>query len=345
MNFRELCIAENNTLFMALRKINDTGYGTLFVVDEKMRMLGLITDGDIRRGLLAGADLQGPVTLIMNTKFTAGSQGQDRRSMLQALRRNHLRQLPVLDGDGVLVDAVLLDEALYGSIPNSVVLMVGGMGTRLRPLTDQTPKPMVRVGNKPILEDILQRLIYCGFKHFYFAVNYKAEMIEAHFGDGAQWDVTIDYLREEARLGTAGALSLLPTMTKPFLVMNGDLLTDMDFADLLRFHESEGGIATVSVCQQQMQVQFGVVEFENARVTRIAEKPFHVFFINAGVYVINPEALTMVQSGTYQDMPTLIAQMIDAQKSVSAFSVQGYWKDIGVITDLDQARRDFKKIG
>ncbi len=345
MDYRTLCLEKDLTVFAAMQKLNDTGHGALFVVDKDMRILGVVTDGDIRRGLLKGVILQAPVSQVMNTKFTAGSACDDRESMHHLMRQKQLRQLPVVNANGVLIDAVLIEETLYRNISNPVVLMVGGMGTRLRPLTDQVPKPMIKIGDKPILEDTVQRLAGFGFKNFYFAVNYRSEVIENHFADGKKWDVNISYVREHKRLGTAGALALLPEMKESFVVMNGDIVTDLDFSKLLRFHKSEGGLATVSVSQQQMQVQYGVVEFEGTTVTRIVEKPFHVFFINAGVYVLNPECLQLIQNDNYLDMPMLLSQMIDAGKKISAYSMHGYWKDIGVIRDLDQARRDFKKIG
>jgi dTDP-glucose pyrophosphorylase len=343
MDVKALCIEQTESVFTALHKLDKTGYGAVFVVDSNMKMLGILSDGDIRRGLLAGSALKDPVTKVMNTKFFSCSAEESRETQLQLLRSKRLRQLPILNSAGQIVEVRVMEEEYFRTISNPVVLMVGGLGTRLLPLTRQVPKPMIKVGDRPILEQTMERLINSGFNRFYFAVNYKSEVIENHFGDGSQWNVNIDYLREPERLGTAGALSLLPQTDEPFLVMNGDIVTDLDFGKFLQFHVAEGAAATVSVNQQQMQVQYGVVEFEGTTVKRIIEKPFHVFFISAGIYALNPECLEKIPQKQYLDMPSLLSQMIDQGQKVSAYSIHGYWKDIGAIQDLEQARRDFKK--
>ena len=273
------------------------------VADEGRRLLGIVTDGDIRRAILRDCGLDTAIRDVMNPRPRSLRAGAARADVLELMRRHKFHHVPLVDGDGTLVGLEIFDR-LIGAIelPNVVVLMAGGRGTRLRPLTEECPKPLLSVGDKPILEHILAGFIEEGFRHFYLSVNYKAEMIAEHFGNGDRWGVRIEYLRESSPLGTAGALSLLPARPRhPIVVMNGDLLTKVSFASMLEFHARHGGLATMAVREYDLQIPYGVVTIDNGevvgieeasagRIVRIDEKPVQRFFVNAGIYVLSPES-------------------------------------------------------
>jgi NDP-sugar pyrophosphorylase family protein len=223
--------------------------------------------------------------------------------------------------------------------------MAGGLGTRLGELTRDCPKPLLRVGNKPVLETILENCIEYAFKRFYISVNYKADMLKDYFGDGSRWGVDIRYIEEKKRLGTAGALGLLPEdPTVPLLVMNADVLTKINFKHLLEFHEEHRSVATMCVREYEFQVPYGVVKIDNHRLLDILEKPVHQFFVNAGIYVLNPEAVSMVPKNTYFDMPALFEKLLQDQAETAAFPVREYWLDIGRKDDLERANGDYAEV-
>jgi NDP-sugar pyrophosphorylase family protein len=223
--------------------------------------------------------------------------------------------------------------------------MAGGLGNRLRPLTEDVPKPLLKVGRKPLLETILETFRSHEFRNFYISVNYKAEMIKAHFGDGEKWKCTIRYLEENDRLGTAGALGLIPeTPTQPLLIMNGDVLTNVDFSSLLSFHGEHQAKATMCVREFDFQVPYGVVNIDEHRITGIVEKPVHSFFVNAGIYVIDPELLSFVPKSGSFDMPDLFASALDKGMPTAAFPIREYWTDIGRIDDFHRANGDYASI-
>lgn len=223
--------------------------------------------------------------------------------------------------------------------------MAGGVGSRLRPLTDDTPKPMLRVGDRPLLETILENFIEYGFHHFYFSVNYMADVIKDHFRDGSRWGVSIEYLHEVERLGTAGALRLLPGRPpNELLVMNGDLLTKINFSHLLDFHAAHGSSGTMCVKEYELQVPYGVVNIDNHRITGVDEKPVKRFFVNAGIYVLQPDSLDLLPASGYFDMPSLFEKMIASRRETAAFPVREYWLDIGQMADYDRANGEFLKV-
>jgi len=226
-----------------------------------------------------------------------------------------------------------------------VVLMAGGLGTRLRPLTAEIPKPLLKVGDKPILETILLSFIECGFHRFALAVNYKSEQIEAYFGDGQNFGAEIEYLHEEKRLGTAGALSLLTEKpTEPVFVMNGDLLTKVDFAEFLDYHQNANVAATMGVREYSWQIPYGVIETENGQITRITEKPTHTCYVNAGLYTLSPAAVALVKSGVYLDMPDLFGELISRREKTTVYPIRDYWLDIGRMDDFRRAQSDYLSV-
>lgn len=254
--------------------------------------------------------------------------------------------MPVLDADGKVVEVKLIDDlAVPAQSDHWVVLMAGGLGSRLRPLTDDIPKPLIRIGNKPILETVLTGFIKAGFGKFYISVNYKGEMIREYFGDGSAWGVEVNYLEEHDRLGTAGALSLMPERpTQPFFVMNGDLLTTVNFEQMLKYHREHQAFSTVCVREHSITVPFGVVEFDDHRLIGIREKPTQKFFVNAEVYLLDPGVLDHLDANEPVDMPSLIERTIASGKPSVVFPLREYWIDVGQLGDLQRASDEFKGI-
>jgi dTDP-glucose pyrophosphorylase len=323
--------------------INTTVSEIALVNDAQCRLVGVITDGDIRRGLLQSISLDEPVELIMNRNFTSVGLNASPEEILELMKLKVLRQIPVMDDQGRVIELKLLTEMTQLSPrENWVMLMGGGLGTRLRPLTDDCPKPLLKVGNKPLLETILGNFIEYSFKKFYISVNYKAQMIENTLKDGSQWGATIRYLREEMPLGTAGALGLLPERpTLPLIVMNADVLSKVNFQHLMDFHQSHKAIATMCVWEYHFQVPYGVAKTDQHRLISIDEKPRHKFFVNAGVYILEPEALDLVPKNAFLDMTSLFQRLINRGHEPLAFPIWEYWIDIGQPADLERANGEF----
>ena len=345
IDLADSCIGPDAPINRAIELIESNETKIALVVDEELHLLGTVTDGDIRRGLMRGLQLDRPVREIMNPHPVTASAGEDREDLLPLMRARGYHQLPLVDDSGRLVGIETLTELLNPPRrDNCVVLMAGGLGLRLRPLTETRPKPLLHVGPRPLLETVLQGFIAHGFHNFFISVSYRAEMVEEHFGTGERWGVTINYLREEVPLGTAGALSLLPSPpTSPVLVMNADLLTKLNFANLLDFHSSHAAGATMCVREHSFQLPYGLVELDGNRVLRIAEKPLYKDFVNAGVYVLEPRILSRISAGAVTQMTDLLAGAIGDGELVIGFPVREYWMDIGRDTDLQQAVLDFER--
>lgn len=339
----ELLVPGNMTLRNAIAQLDAGGRGALFVINEKKVLIGIVTDGDIRRAILKNVDLSVPICQVMNRQFTAWPETRSIEEAALAMRKLKRRHMPIVDNDGIIVDIVLLDDIAFKYNDNTVVIMAGGLGSRLGDLTRDCPKPLLKIGSKPILETILDNFVEYGFRNFYFAVNYKAEMIENYFGNGERWGISIKYIRETTQLGTAGALSLLPIKPrKPIVVMNGDLLTKVNFQHLLDFHNEHHAKATICVREYDLQIPFGVVEINNNhRVQNIKEKPVHRHFVNAGMYVLDSDILEKIPVNQYFDMPTLLAEIIKTNQHVSAFPVMEYWMDIGRLGDFERANDEY----
>ena len=309
-------------------------------------MLGTVTDGDIRRGILRGVLLDEPIHKIMHTNPTVAHLEDKPEDLYALMKLKQLRQIPILDDHGRVISVEFYDFiALSSQLDNWVVLMAGGLGTRLQPLTDDCPKPLLEVGGRPILQTILESCIKHGFNRFYLSVSYKAKMVEDYFGNGSRWGVDIRYIREDKRMGTAGALSLLPERpTKPFLVMNGDLLTKVNFKQLLDFHLEHCAQATMCVRDYDFQVPYGVVKIQQHRLVDIEEKPAQKFFVNAGIYVLEPEVLDMIPKDEFYDMPSLFMKLVALHHETIVFPIREYWLDIGNKVDFEQAIGDFSEV-
>lgn len=330
----------------AIQVLDKSAKQIVLVVDENNRLVGTVTDGDIRRGILKGTSLDDPTQRIMNSAPIVARIDEGRESILAAMQRTGLYHIPLVEEDRRVVGLETLDELIHSRVrENRVVLMAGGIGSRLRPLTDKCPKPMLKVGNKPLLETILENFIEYGFHRFYISVNYMADTVKSYFGDGSRWGVDICYLHEDQRLGTAGALSLLPEKPmEALLVMNGDLLTKVNFKHLLDFHFGHYAQATMCVREYDIQVPYGVVKIDAHRITSIDEKPIHRFFVNAGIYVLEPEALDLISPNTYFDMPTLFEKLIELKKETIVFPIREYWLDVGQLADYDRANGEYREI-
>ena len=344
-HWTKILISPSTPILKAIEIIDSSAEKIALVVDKERRLLGTVTDGDVRRGILKGVSVSQPVSRIMNEHPRSARENEDKTETLECMKKEQVIQMPLLDKRGCVVGVEVMDDLVKSATrPNSVVLMVGGLGTRLKPLTDDCPKPLLSVGKKPILETILENFIEHGFRKFYMSVLYKNEMVRAHFKDGSRWKVEIHYLSEEKRLGTAGALSLLPeTPKEPFFVMNGDLLTKVNFSQLLSFHRENRSDATMCVREYDFQVPYGVVRLEKHHIRSIDEKPLHRFFINAGIYVLEPKLLKLIPKKKAFDMPDLFQKIIAKNGQTAAFPIREYWLDIGQIDDLERANGEFGK--
>jgi dTDP-glucose pyrophosphorylase len=342
-SWKKVLISEGTSIHEAIKVIDEGALQIALVVDREDRLLGTITDGDVRRGILQGIALEEPAAQIMNTNPTVVNMQESRDESLKLLRQKSLHQVPVVDQEGRIVGLEIIEDLLHPQIrDNLVVIMAGGLGSRLGSLTKDCPKPMLRVGGKPILETIIEKFIEFGFCNFCLSVNYKAEMIKGYFGDGSKYGCNIKYLHEDEPLGTAGALSLLPDRpTSPIFVINGDVLTKVDYNHLLSFHHDHNATATICVREYDIQVPFGVVNVDAHRFVGIEEKPVHKFFINAGIYVLNPDALALLTTGEHCDMPSLLNRVAQQEQETAVFPVREYWLDLGQVEDFNRANSDF----
>ena len=345
-NWKDVIVSPETPLGDAIARIDASGLQVALVLAQDGCLLGILTDGNIRRAILAGRSLQVPVSEVMNPQPTVVLASTPRDEKLALMRRMTLHHLPLVGDAGQVVGLTTLDELIGATErPNWVVLMAGGRGTRLQPLTDECPKPLLAVGGRPILETILESFAEQGFKRIFLSVNFKAEMIRSYFGAGERWGVQVEYLQENIRLGTAGALSLLPEKpSAPIVVMNGDLLTRTNFDNLLQVHNTQGAAATMAVREYDFQVPYGVVRLDGVRIEAIEEKPVQNFFVNAGIYALSPEALDHLPAETFFDMPTLFERLIAAGKTTAAYPLREYWLDIGRLEEFERAQVDFLPI-
>jgi dTDP-glucose pyrophosphorylase len=339
-----ICVGTAATIRQTMESISDGAVEIALLVDDRGRLLGTLSDGDLRRALLGGASLDGPVAPHAQGRFTAVSPDADRAGVLDLMHARSISQVPILD-HGVVVGLHVLRELLGAEERDNVaVIMAGGRGTRLRPLTEQRPKPMLAVAGRPILERIVLHLTGAGIRTIYLAVNYLADLIEEYFGDGDAFGCRIEYLREDVGcpLGTAGALALLPPAVsqgrEPLLVMNGDLVTQFHVGRLLEAHTRGVGVATVGVRDYVHEVPFGVVSLEGDAVATLDEKPVAVWTVNAGVYVVEPSLLRHIETGREFPMTELIASALRRGERVFAHRLEGDWLDVGRVSELRQAR-------
>lgn len=340
-DWQHISVPPQATIKETLAVMDKAALQIALVVDEAGHLLGTVTDGDIRRGLLAGKMLSSSIGEVMNLNPKVGKESELSTLWQKRMQQFQLRHLPIVDEQGKMV-GLYYEKPIPRSLKNPVVLMLGGLGSRLRPLTENVPKPLLPVGNQPILETIVKHIAEQGFERFYFCINYLGEQIRDYFGDGHQYGIEIEYIEEQDRMGTAGALSLLPQPPEEdFIVMNGDLLTKVDLKALLEFHQKHRNVVTACVREYAQQVPYGVVEMEDHRVSQLVEKPVYRYFVNGGIYALSPEALAYVPKNQFYDMPTLIEQVLSEEKPVGGFPITEYWMDIGQMPDYLQAQADY----
>ena len=334
------------TILTAMEALDKGGLQIVLVVDASRRLLATLTDGDVRRGLLQGVSLQDTVERVMRQNPIVVSVGVRPEAIRQIMQTHHIRQIPVLDGDGVVVGLASYENPEDTFVQDTqVVLMAGGLGMRLRPLTEEIPKPMLRVGEKPLLELIVRNFVSQGFRKFHIAVNYRREIIQDYFGNGDRFDCSIEYIVESTRMGTAGALTLLPRPpSEPFLVMNGDLLTSVNFLAMLEHHNKLGSFGTIGAREYSFEVPFGVIRSEGEQLLEIVEKPVHRQLVSAGIYVLSPEVFDILDGSTCIDMPDLFKNMISRGMPATVFPLREYWLDIGAASDLERARQEFAQV-
>lgn len=347
LDWKKMILKANSSLLDALKVINEVGGRICLVTDNYNKLIGVITDGDIRRALLKSIELDSPVNLIMNRTPITVSKNNSRAAIVKIMQEKGIIAVPVVDEDNTLIG---LDTWNYTSGPqryqNPVFIMAGGLGTRLRPLTDNCPKPMLKIGDKPILERLLNQFSSVGFNNIYISTHFMPEQITNYFGDGSKWGVNIKYIHEDTPLGTGGALGLLPNdMPKlPLIMINGDVLTTIDFEQLLEFHNKHNPSATMCVREYNYQIPYGVVSGNGYKVISMEEKPIHKSFINAGIYVVSPEIIINVPKNKRIDMPGLLEKEIFEKRDVAMFPLHEYWLDIGRVDDFNRAQIDIQSL-
>lgn len=340
--WRQAILPANATLQQAIRNLDQVSIKIVLVVNERAELEGTICDGDIRRGLLKGLDLDSPIANVIHRNALVVPPEMGREMVMQLMVANKIQQIPVVNEQHHVVGLHLWDEITTPPVrPNLMVIMAGGMGTRLRPHTENCPKPLLPVAGKPMLEHIIERAKLEGFSHFVLAIHYLGHMIEDHFGNGERLGVQVDYLREQSPLGTAGALGLLsPCPDAPFVVTNGDVITDIRYGELLDFHIRHDAAATMAVRVHEWQHPFGVVQTRGVEIVGFEEKPVARSHINAGVYALDPDALSVLSAEAHCDMPTLFERLQAQTKRTVAYPMHEPWLDVGRPDDLNRANAE-----
>lgn len=341
----EIKINQNASIKEALEVIDKGAIKVAVVLSDDGLLLGMLNDGDIRRALLKGMSLGDSIAGIINKHPVVANINDTKERILELANEKKLHQIPIIS-NGKLVGIQDIREFLAPkNKPNKVILMVGGLGTRLRPLTNDVPKPMLDVGNKPILHTIVENFAKYGYTDIIMCVNYKSEIIKEYFGNGDKFGVKIEYVLENQRMGTAGALSLLQKRPKDdFFVMNGDLLTNVNFEYLHEYHKDSNALASICIRKYEMQVPYGVVNVRANKVTSIEEKPTQSFFVSAGIYMFSPIVLDFIPKGVFYDMPTLFSELLKHDFPIHPFPIREYWLDIGRMDEYRRANDEYEGV-
>ena len=338
----DLKLTKNSTIKDALGVIDKGAMQVAVAVGDDGELLGVLTDGDIRRGLLRGMNLESSIESLINKHPVVADINDTKERILELANEKKLSQIPIISNGKIVGIQDICGFLETKTKPNKVILMVGGLGTRLRPLTENTPKPMLDVGNKPILHTIVENFAKYGYTDIIMCVNYKSEMIKEYFGDGEKFGVKIEYILENERMGTAGALSLLKERPKDdFFVMNGDLLTNVNFEYFHEYHKENKALASICIRKYDMQVPYGVVNVRANKVTSIEEKPVQSFFVSAGIYMFSPIVLDFIPKCKFYDMPTLFDELLKHDFPVHPFPIREYWLDIGRIDEYKRANDEY----
>ena len=347
VNWQKVVIESSVSIKEALRVIDKEALRVALVVDNN-KLIGMVTDGDVRRGILQGIELSAPVSEIMNTNPVSANVSLNSHDLKALMQSRKILSLPIVNDEGQLVGLrTLYDTLVIEKRENPVFIMAGGFGTRLKPLTDNCPKPMLKVGDKPMLETLINNFKSHGFYKFYISTHYLPEVIVNYFGDGSQFGIEIEYIYEETPLGTGGALSLLPdTLPKePLIMINGDILTNVDFSKVLDFHTKKNSDATMCVRDYEIKIPFGVIEGEGHEITAMVEKPTYRYFVNAGIYVISHNIINSLPKNQHLDMPSLFEIKQKEGLKILKFPIHEYWLDIGRHDDFKKAQVDIYTLG
>lgn len=345
-NLEELLVTKDTTIMESLIKINSSKKDIVIVVEKGNRLLGTLTDGDIRRAIIMGMSPHCSIENVYNKSCRFLKIPYSDEQVSDIFMDKNIKCIPITNENIEVVDYIECNEYKFEKVSkdNPVLIMAGGLGTRLKPLTDDIPKPMLLVGGKPILETIIEQFKSCNFKNILISVNYKSDIIENYFRDGSDFGVNIKYIREDKRMGTAGAIKLAEDyLCKPFFVINGDILTNVRFNKLLDYHVNNKFDFTIGARNFEMQVPYGVIKIDGLTVTSLEEKPKFNFFVNGGIYVLNPSLLSYIPKDEYFDITELINILISKNYSVGSFPIQEYWMDIGQLKDYYKANEDIKK--
>ncbi|MCY6958628.1 nucleotidyltransferase family protein [Clostridium brassicae] len=339
------CINIDSTIKDAMECIDKNLIGAALVVDDNKHVKGIITDGIIRRAILKGYTIQENIEGIYNKEFKYVDKFVSKKKVKEFMLKYKIRQVPLLDEKGILEDLYFLDDIIsYDKKDNYVFILAGGLGTRLRPLTENIPKPMLKVGDKPILERIIEQFKEFGFKNFIISLNYKGEIIEDYFKDGKEFDVNIEYVRETKKLGTAGSIKLAEDkFKKPFIVINGDILTGIDFDAFLSHHMNNKFDVTVGARNYEMKVPYGVMVTDDILIKSLEEKPVYTFYINSGVYALSENVIKYIPEDEEYNMTDLIEDVINNDGRSGVYQITEYWSDIGQMEDFKKANEDVKK--
>jgi dTDP-glucose pyrophosphorylase len=340
--WRDSIVKINTPIKVAIERLNKVGIKIALVLDDNYRLLGTISDGDFRRGILSGLSLEDTVEKIMNKNPRTVSEGASRLEILKVMTDTKILQIPIINKNNFVIGLHLWDDiSVQGKYSNIMVIMAGGKGSRLHPQTENRPKPMLLVAGVPILEHIIKRAQSQGFNHFIIAINYLGEVIEKYFKDGQKFGVKIEYLHEEVPLGTAGALSLLSSKPeRAFIVTNGDVITDINYSDFLEYHTAQNAAATVAVHTHEFQIPYGVVQINGLEIDSYEEKPIVSSLINAGVYALEPDILDYIKEPRHRDMPEILDIARDLKKKVIVYPLYESWIDIGRPIDLEFANKN-----
>ena len=345
-DIQNIKLSKNASIEEALKVIGDGAMQIALVVDKSDKLIGTLTDGDIRRGLLKGLDLKSSIKSIIFKTPTIAKESDTKEMILKLAISKKLNHIPIIDESGKVIGIQEISQLVMpNEKKNKVILMVGGLGERLGSLTKDTPKPMLKVGNKSILETIVENFKGYGYTNIVMCLNYKSEIIQDYFGDGSEFGVNIEYIVEEKRMGTAGALSLLKDNSKePFFVMNGDLLTNVNFEKIHECYLLNNAQALMCVREYESQVPYGVINIENTKIVSVEEKPTQKFFVNAGIYMLNPEVLKYIPKNEFYNMTTLFEKLIDKDKNIISFPIDGYWLDIGRFEEYKKANEEYNEV-
>ncbi len=347
-NLQEILVDINSNAIKAIDAINKSKAYIALIVDKDMSLVGTITDGDIRRGLLNGKTLDSNVQLFMNKNFFSIEEGELCKEKIEKAFKRGITQMPILDSTGKVKELLQKEEMLkrFKSPISSVVIMAGGKGKRLLPHTSDCPKPMISINGKPMLEIIIEKCIDFGFDNFYISVNYLKDQIINYFGDGNKWGVKIKYLYEEKPLGTAGSLALIPedsNFESSLLVLNGDIITNLDLGLLAEFHEKYNADMTIAAKHSSYTVPYGVINTSGIELEKIVEKPTYNFLVSAGIYIIKPFILQYIKKNTFFDMPDLVSVIKGKNSKVITFPIHEYWLDVGRPETLEKVTKEWPR--